>query len=60
MTWRGTPDEAVVFTAAGMVAEQARCPVEVAISKLTERADATSRSVVDAARLVITGVLRFD
>jgi hypothetical protein len=43
-----------------MVAEQARCPIEVAISKLSDRADATSRSVADAARLVMAGVLRFD
>ena len=60
MTWRGTPDEAVVFTAAGMVATQARCPIEDAISKLIERAAATSRTVPDAARLVIVGVFRFD
>jgi hypothetical protein len=60
MTWRGTPDETVVFTAAGMVAAQARCPIEDAISKLIERADATSRSIPDAARLVIVGSLRFD
>lgn len=60
MTWRGTPDEAVVFTAAGMVAGQARCPVEEAILKLSKRADATGRSVPDAARLVIAGAFRFD
>ena len=61
MTWRGTPDdEAVVSTAAGIVAEQAQCPIEDAVSKLIERADATSRSVPEAARLVIAGAFRFD
>jgi hypothetical protein len=60
MTWRGTPDESVVFIAAGIVAGQARCPVEEAISKLSERADVTSRTVPDAARLVIAGAFRFD
>jgi hypothetical protein len=60
VAWRGTPDEAVVYAAAGMVARQARCPVEDAISKLSERAEATNRAVPDVARLVIAGAVRFD
>jgi hypothetical protein len=60
VSWRGTPDEAVVRIAAGMVAQQARCPIENAISKLSERAEATGRNVPDAARLVIAGVIRFE
>ena len=58
--WRDTPDEAVVFTAAGIAAEQARCSVEDAITKLSERAEATGRTVPDVARLVIAGAVRFD
>jgi hypothetical protein len=60
LTWRDTEDETVVFTAAGIVAQQARCPAEDAIARLAEVADATSRTVPAAARLVVAGVLRFD
>jgi hypothetical protein len=60
MTWRGTADEAVVYTAAGMIAGQAECSLEAAVAKLRDRAEAISRTVPDAARLVLAGVIRFD
>jgi len=60
MGWRGTPDEAVVYTAAGMIEVQARCSTDDAIEKLRERAIELGRTVPDAARLVIAGVVRFD
>jgi len=43
-----------------MVAEQADCSLDDAISKLKERAAATSRTIPDTARLVISRVIRFD
>jgi len=60
MAWRGTPDEASVYTAAGMAADQAHCSDEDGLTKLIARADELTRSVPDAARLVIAGVIRFD
>lgn len=60
MSWRGTPDEAVVYDAAGIIQAQTRCSVEAALTKLKDRAAELSRTVPDAARLVIAGVVRFD
>ena len=60
MAWRGTPDEAVVYVAAGVIAAQAQCSEDEAIRKLVDQADAVSRTVADTARLVIAGAIRFD
>jgi hypothetical protein len=60
MTWRGTPDEAVVYTAAGMIASQADCTEDEAIRKLADYAGSVSRTVADTARLTIAGVIRFE
>jgi hypothetical protein len=60
MAWRGTADEAVVYSAARVIASQADCTEDDALVKLVDRADKVSRTVVDTARLVIAGVIRFD
>jgi hypothetical protein len=60
MSWRGAPDEAAVYTAAGMIATQADCTEDEAIRKLADYAASVSRTVADAARLVIAGVMRFE
>jgi hypothetical protein len=60
MPWHGTPDEAVVYDAVGIVAAQAHCSVEAALELLLGRAAEVTRTVPDAARLVIAGALRFD
>jgi flavin-binding protein dodecin len=60
MGWRGTPDEALVYSAAEMVATQSGCSLDEAIDLLINRAVETTRTVPDAARLVLVGVLRFD
>jgi hypothetical protein len=58
--WRDTPDEAVVYAAASLIAAQVNCTEDDAISKLVDYAAAVSRTVADAARLVIAGVVRFE
>ena len=60
MAWRGTPDEAVVYAAAQMIATQVDCTKDDAILKLVDYAAAVSRTVADTARLVIAGVIRFE
>jgi hypothetical protein len=60
MAWRGTPDEAVVYGAADMIAGQVDCSQDDAIRKLVDYAGAVSRTVADTARLVIAGVVRFE
>lgn len=60
MPWHGTADEAVVYAAAGIVAVQTGCSFPAALVLLTDRAREVTRTMPDAARLVIAGVLRFD
>jgi len=60
MSWRGTPDEAIVYSAAAIVVEQAGCSTDDAIDKIRDRAAAVSRTVPDTARLIVAGVVRFD
>jgi len=60
MAWRGTPDEAVVYAAAHMIAAQVDCTEDDAILKLVDYAAAVNRTVADAARLVIAGLVRFE
>jgi len=60
MAWRGTPDEEVVYAAASVLAEQAKCTEDDALVKLIDYAAAISRTVANTARLVIEGVVRFD
>jgi hypothetical protein len=60
MSWRGTADEAIVYSAAAIVVEQTGCSTDEAITKLRDRAAAISRTVPDTAHLVIAGVVRFD
>jgi len=43
-----------------MAADQAHCSDEDGQTKLITRADELTRSVPDAAQLVIAGVIRFD
>ena len=60
MSWRGTSDEAIVYSAAAIVVEQTGCSTDEAIVKMRERASAISRTVPDTAQLIIAGVVRFD
>ena len=52
MAWRGT--------AASIVAARACSSEQDGLTKLTDRAAELSRTVPDAARLVIAGVITFD
>jgi len=60
MSWRGTPDESIVYSAAAIVVEQTSCSTDEAIAKMRERAAAITRTVPDTAQLILAGVVRFD
>jgi hypothetical protein len=45
--------------AAGMIAAQANCPIENAISKMWDRADADNASIDDIAAAVLNRSIRF-
>jgi hypothetical protein len=48
-----------VHQAAGMIAAQANCPIEHAISKMWDRADADNASIDDIATAVLNRSIRF-
>jgi hypothetical protein len=60
MSWRGTADEAVVYTAVAMICSQTGCDEDDALRRLIDRASQLPRTIPDMARLVIDGVYRFD